>query len=211
VGGIVGRVAGWFVRYIAGALPGDIDPAPLSGAPVEQANVVVCASGNLGLLYFAHHPGRLSLEAISATYPGLIDGLVAHPGIGFLLVESEASGGPVVLGRNGRRHLKDDTTVGDDPLAGFSIHTAAFLRRLSSFPNVGDIVVNSRCEPETGQVAAFEELIGCHGGAGGMQTQPFLLHPSEWGEPSSPIVGAEQLHWFLYGHAISPPPSRSAP
>jgi hypothetical protein len=165
--------------------------------------VVVCASGNLGLVYFARQPGRLTLEAISANFPGLIDGLVAHPGIGFLLVESEVSGGPVVLGRSGRRNLNDDTVVGDDPLAGFSTHTASFLHRMSSYPNVGDIVVNSLCEPETGQVAAFEELIGCHGGAGGPQTHPFLLFPSEWGEPSSPIVGAEQVHWLLRERALS--------
>jgi hypothetical protein len=31
---------------------------------VEQADVVVCASGNLALVYFARHPNRLSLEAI---------------------------------------------------------------------------------------------------------------------------------------------------
>jgi uncharacterized membrane protein YvlD (DUF360 family) len=206
-GGIVGRTARWLVRYIADMLPGDSDSAPPAATPVEPANVVVCASGNLALIYFARHPGRISLEAISTTYPGLIDGLVAHPGIGFVLVESEAAGGPVALGRGGRRYLKDNTIVGDDPLAGFSIHTAAFLRRLASYSNVGDIVVNSRCEPETGQVAAFEELIGCHGGAGGTQTQPFLLYPSEWGEPASPILGAEQLHRFLYEHSASPPPS----
>lgn len=48
------------------------------------------------------------------------------------------------------------------------------------YPDVGDIVVNSVCEPGTERVAAFEELIGCHGGAGGAQTVPFLLYPSEW-------------------------------
>jgi hypothetical protein len=64
---------------------------------------------------------------------------------------------------------------------------------------VGDIVVNSLYEPNVGQVAAFEELIGCHGGAGGLQTSPFLLYPAEWGE-TPPIVGAEQLHRFLGQH-----------
>jgi hypothetical protein len=94
--------------------------------------------------------------------------------------------------------------VGEDPLAGFSPHTAGFLRRLSTYPNVGDIVVNSVCDPKTGQVAAFEELIGCHGGAGGTQTQPFLLYPSEWGDPAAPIVGAERVHHFLRQHVASP-------
>ena len=180
------------------------DPASEAQHRVEQADVVVCASGNLAHVYFARRPGRLSLEAIAAAYPGLIEGLVEHAGIGFLLVHSEAAGGPLVLSRNGRRDLAADTVSGHDPLAPFSVSTAGFLRRLSSYSNVGDIVVNSLLEPETGQVAAFEELIGCHGGAGGLQTMPFVLYPSEWPEPTSPIVGAERLHAFLSEHISSP-------
>jgi hypothetical protein len=107
-----------------------------------------------------------------------------------------------VIGRNGRRDLNAGSLIGEDPLLGFSVHTAALLRRLSSYPNVADIVVNSLCDPESGQVAAFEELIGCHGGAGGAQTSPFVLYPSVWGEPS-PIIGAERLHAFLSQHIAS--------
>ena len=176
---------------------------------VEQADVIVCASGNLAHVYFARQPGRLSMEAIAATYPGLIEGLLTHPGIGFLLVYSEATGGPLVLGRNGRRELAaaPDRVLGDDPLAPFSVSTAGFLRRLSSYSNVGDLVVNSLLEPETGQVAAFEELIGCHGGAGGLQTMPFVLYPSEWRAPPAQIVGAEALHAFLSEHVSAVRPS----
>ena len=36
----------------------------------------------------------------------------------------------------------------------------------------------------TGEVAAFEELVGCHGGLGGPQTQPFVLYPSDLAMPS---------------------------
>jgi hypothetical protein len=203
LGGAVGGGARRLTRHLSLARPEAVDPATQARASVEQARVVVCASGNLGLVYFARCPGRLSLEAIDQAYPGLVDGLVQHDGIGFLLVASEATGGPVVLGRHGRRDLNDDSVLGDDPLAGLSPRTPAFLRRLSTYPNVGDIVVNSRYEPETGQVAAFEELIGCHGGAGGAQTAPFLLYPSEWGEPTAPIVGAEHLHQFLRQHLAS--------
>ena len=170
---------------------------------VEQADVVVCASGNLAHVYFAGRPGRQSLEAIGATYPGLLEGLLAHAGIGFVLAHSEATGGPLVLSRNGRRDLAVGTVSGDDPLAPFGASTAGFLRRLSTYSNVGDIVVNSLLEPDTNQVAAFEELIGCHGGAGGLQTMPFVLYPSEWGAPREQIIGAESLHEFLREH-ISP-------
>jgi len=200
VGGIVARGVRRLVGHIHRAQAVEGATASESRQQVEQADVIVCASGNLALVYFARHPGRLSLEAITAISPGLIAGLLAHPGIGFLLVHSERSGGPLVLGREGTRDLTSDTVSGADPLAPFSMNTAGFLRRLSSYSNVGDIVVNSLLDPETAQVAAFEELIGCHGGAGGLQTTPFVLYPAEWGAPPGPIVGAEHLHAFLSAH-----------
>jgi uncharacterized membrane protein YvlD (DUF360 family) len=203
-GGVVERAARGLLRHSHPAQVIDVDPASKARQQVEQADVIVCASGNLAHVYFARRPGRLSLEAIEAAYPGLIEGLLEHPGIGLLLVHSEISAGPVVLSRGGRHDLAAGAVSGEDPLAPFTVSTAAFLQRLSSFSNVGDIVVNSLVEPDTAQVAAFEELIGCHGGAGGLQTSPFVLYPSEWGEPPAPIVGAERLHAFLSQHVTIP-------
>jgi len=42
-------------------------------------------------------------------------------------------------------------------------------------------------------VAAFEELVGSHGGIGGEQSFPFILHPSEW-DIKDDLVGAEKVH-----------------
>ena len=58
----------------------------------------------------------------------------------------------------------------------------------------------SLLDTATDEVAAFEELIGSHGGLGGTQTQPFILHPAEW-TIDEPIVGAEDVYrqirrWF---------------
>lgn len=165
----------------------------------EPPDVVVCASGNLAHIYFARQTNRVSLEWIGRTYPRLLDGLVQHPGIGFVMVQSD-SDGPLVLGPRGQLKLQDGIVSDDNPLDGFSSNTARFLRRLATYRDVGDIVVNSLCEPETQQVAAFEELIGCHGGAGGAQTRPFVMYPCDWSPPSQPIVGAETLHAFLRAH-----------
>jgi len=46
---------------------------------------------------------------------------------------------------------------------------------------------------EKDEVAAFEELIGSHGGVGGSQSKPFILHPSEWNLEKEEIVGAENV------------------
>jgi putative membrane protein len=59
---------------------------------------------------------------------------------------------------------------------------------------VADIMVNSLYDPETDEVAAFEELVGSHGGMGGDQTVPFVMFPSEWEITKEPIIGAPELH-----------------
>src|SRR6202011_489866 len=84
-GGFVERAARRLLGHDQAAPIRDMDPANEARQRVEQADVVVCASGNLAHVYFARRPGRLTLEAIAAAYPGLIAGLVAKPGIGFML------------------------------------------------------------------------------------------------------------------------------
>ena len=44
------------------------------------------------------------------------------------------------------------------------------------------------------EVAAFEELVGSHGGMGGTQSFPFLLHPLELELSDAELVGAEAVH-----------------
>ena len=70
-------------------------------------------------------------------------------------------------------------------------------KRTDSFPYAPDILVNSFIDTGKNEGAAFEELIGFHGGLGGYQTQPFLLSPAEWGMDSEEIVGAEQVYKVL--------------
>jgi hypothetical protein len=177
----------------------DLGPEAENREKVAEADVVVCASGNLALVYFAHEPGRLSLEQMVADYPGLIEGLAEHEGTGFIMTYSEAAGGPVVMGTGGYRVLETGRVDGEDPLARFSPHTAQFLLRQSSYSNVGDIVVNSLVD-EHGHVAAYEELIGCHGGAGGLQTQPLLFYPAAWADRCPEIIGSEAVHAFISEH-----------
>jgi hypothetical protein len=48
-----------------------------------------------------------------------------------------------------------------------------------------------------GSVAAYEELIGNHGGIGGDQTHAILVHPLESKVDSQAIVNAEQIYPIL--------------
>jgi hypothetical protein len=164
----------------------------------KEANVVLCFSGNLDLIYFPDVPRRLSLEEIDERFPGVIDSLRANQWIGYLMVRSDEHG-PLVLGRTGVHYLQTDRVDGDDPLAVFGPTAAGHLRRLDGFPHVGDIVVNSFYDPATGEVAAFEELVGSHGGLGGLQNQPFLLYPADYPLNPARIVGAENVYPVLAG------------
>ena len=51
------------------------------------------------------------------------------------------------------------------------------LLRTDGFAHVADIMVGSFYDPELDEGCAFEELISFHGGLGGPQTRPFILHP----------------------------------
>ncbi len=166
--------------------------------PVGDREVIVLASGNLGLIYLMGTPHRLCMEEIDERHPGLLEALRAHPHIGFLLVRSRDRG-PLVLGARGTRYLEDDTVEGEDPLAQFPPGAAAHLRRTDGFEHVADIMVNSFYDPDAEQGCAFEELISFHGGLGGPQTEPFILHPTALPMPPQPVVGAAAVHDILVG------------
>ncbi|WP_435866859.1 phage holin family protein [Streptomyces xanthochromogenes] len=167
--------------------------------PQRESDPVVLASGNLGLVSFPDTEGRMTREQIDRRHPALLTTLANHPGIGFLLVRSEEHGA-VLLGRAGSEVPLAQLADGDGPLKGFGRGAADAVRRTDTFPHTADIMVNSMYDPATGQVHAFEEQIGSHGGLGGEQSHPFLLSPVELTEPvphGGELVGAEQVHHVL--------------
>jgi uncharacterized membrane protein YvlD (DUF360 family) len=174
---------------------GEVVIGPETARQVAPADdqVIVLASGNLGLVSFTDLPGRATRQRIDDAHPGLVDGLRRHPGIGFVLVRDEDLG-DVVLGPNGVHHLDDGRIDGDDPLSPFGPNAAEHLRRTSGFDNCPDLLVNSFYDPTADEGAAFEPLIGFHGGLGGGQSRPFVLAPATLTQPTAPLVGARSIH-----------------
>ncbi len=167
-----------------------------------RPDLVSIASGNLGLVYFPRLPGRVTLEELADRHPGLVEGLASQPGIGAILVAS-AEHGSLVVGREGIRHLRDGRVDGVDPLAQYGGCALAAFRRLDGIEHVPDLAVVSVHDGDLGEVAAFEELIGSHGGLGGPQTQALLLHPAEWlidEELVGPDPVYRQLRRWAEGH-----------
>jgi len=146
-------------------------------------NVTVCGSGNLAQVYFDLYPRKISLSELDEAYPGMVEALVAHEGVG-MMVGYQDDDTPVVLGKGGRRDLHSGQVTGEDPLAmyGDPDFRAGQVRRVADFPHAGDLFVISTVYPD-GTVAAMEELIGNHGGLGGEQTDAFLLHPMDLNVP----------------------------
>jgi hypothetical protein len=188
-------------RYAA---PAEVD-AP--AAPAEQpaatrrattvepttttAPLLVVSSGNLALLYLTRHPGRLTRAQISRVYPQLVTGLAAHPGIGLVIVDDD---GPVALGSSGSHRLSDGTVEGQDPLLPYGPRARADLLRHQQADHVGDVVLISAVDPVTEEVAAFEELVGSHGGLGGWQTEAMLVHPAGWPTGADDLDGPDGVH-----------------
>jgi uncharacterized membrane protein YvlD (DUF360 family) len=164
----------------------------------SETEPTVLASGNLGLVYLPVGDRRLTLEEIDQHYPDLVPGLATHPGVGFVLVQTSASG-PVVIGAGGRRTLDTGEVEGDDPLAPFGPGTIAMVGRAAAYPAAGDVMVNSMYDEERDEVAAFEHQVSSHGGLGGPQTRPFVLYPSDLSAPEAPIEGPAALHRVLKG------------
>jgi uncharacterized membrane protein YvlD (DUF360 family) len=164
----------------------------------ELPEIVVMASGCLGLVSFPREPGRVTLERLDELHPRLVPALREHPGIGFVVVRSERHGA-IALGAEGTHYLDEGRVDGEDPLAPFGPNAAAHVRRTDGFPHCPDILVNAEFSPDTEEVAAFEELVGSHGGMGGSQSFPFVLFPDRLPYPEAPVVGAETMHRVLRG------------
>ncbi|MDQ1294778.1 MAG: hypothetical protein QG608_2663 [Actinomycetota bacterium] len=186
----------------AGVVLGPQRPARQDPAAGQVPELVVAGSGNLGLVWFPARCEHVTLEDLHRDHPALVPGLLDHEAIGFVLARSAR--GPIVVGAAGVRLLQDGTVEGHDPLEPFGPRAAADLARVAAMRTCPDLLVHSRVDPFSGDVHAFEELVGSHGGLGGWQNRAVLVHPADWvidddlldrSVPTDPmLVGAESVH-----------------
>jgi hypothetical protein len=161
--------------------------------PADESTIAVVGSGNLGLVWFTGNEHRLTVEELEELHPGLVSRLAAHPGVGLLMVRSSKHGA-IAFGPAGVHYLDEGRVEGDDPTTIFGPHTVMSLRREDAMTHAPDLLLLSMYDPVMGEVAAFEELIGSHGGLGGPQTQPFILHPAEWTLDEEVPLGAPAIY-----------------
>ena len=94
-----------------------------------------------------------------------------------------ASTAPSRSGADGANYLDEDRVDGEDPLARFSPTRAAAPAAHGRLRARAGRLVGSFYDPALDEGCAFEELISFHGGLGGSQTRPFLLHPAQLPAP----------------------------
>jgi uncharacterized membrane protein YvlD (DUF360 family) len=167
------------------------------GTDTTGSELIVLGSGNLGLVY-ARQAERMYLEDIEERWPHLVEGLASHPGIGFVAVLSREDG-PMVIGGSGSHRLRDGTVRGNDPLTPYGDHAPWAVMGCTTMPNAPDIYVNSVVSTSTLEVAAFEHLVGSHGGLGGWQDRGMLLAPTLMEVGDRPLRGAGAVHDVLVG------------
>jgi uncharacterized membrane protein YvlD (DUF360 family) len=199
--GTVGRAV---VDGTQRAMKSNLDQQPGS-QEVDPTNVTLCYSGNLAQVYFDLHPRKITLNELNDAYPGMVDTLVQHEGIGFV-VAFQDDGEPVAFSKNGARNLHSGEVAGEDPLEPFGDTQlrAWQVRRIADFTNAGDLILNSTFYPD-GTVAALEELIGSHGGLGGEQTDAFIFHPGDMEIPE--IRNSQEVMSILKSRVGLPGPT----
>ena len=174
----------------------DLDARATCPRRADESTIAVVGSGNLGLVYFTGNDHRLTLEELEAPHPDLVGDARRAPG------RLDAHG-PRPLEH--ARRLVDraagraatSTTGGSRArtrLTPFGPNTLLSLRREDAMEHAPDLLLISQYDPELGEVAAFEELIGSHGGLGGPQTEPFILHPAEWTLDEEVPLGAPAIY-----------------
>lgn len=202
------RIAGFFHRWFGKKTDSNqivrVGPNrdPELTSPTEQAadgkEVIVLASGCTGLICFRHAQERMTYEAIQNKYPAMLPGLLNHPGVGFVLVNSEHNG-PMALGKQSVLFLQDGRLEGQDPLALYGPNARQHALRELSCADCSDLVVNSIYDPQTRELPGFENQVSHHSGLGGPQNFPFVFHPSDLKVDGTPILTAVGIYQVLRG------------
>ena len=144
------------------------DAHPTTG--VRPATLVVVGSGNLGLVWFPRLPRpRRRRGAVQAGYPALVAGLLAEPGVGFVVADSAARAAghrPGSAPRARRRRRR-----GHGPACPVRPAAAARPAAGRAAPTSPPTSLCTRRSTRAREVHAFEELVGSHGGLGGWQNE----------------------------------------
>ena len=158
------------LNFLKPGRPGTFDKMPEAA---ERDGIRVVSAGPNAFLYFVDAAAPLSLSEIDDRYPGLVNELSSHRGIGFVLVRSPH--GPVCV-HQGKRILLSAHDPG--PFAGRADLdiVLAGIRDLMAMPSAGDVVMYGHGSGD-GDVSFIAEF-GAHAGPSPEELHTFIIHPA---------------------------------
>lgn len=154
--------------------------------------VLAIYSSALANVYFTALNHRAERREVEALAPRLLETLVAHPGIGLVLVRE--AGNTLVLQGERRAILETASREEIEFLARYDDPewVRHQLIQLSGMPSAGDLVVFGAYDGQ--RVVSFEDHAGSHGGLGGVQQFPFMVAPRPHTGAFAQVNDATQLH-----------------
>lgn len=170
-------------------------------AQAEFGRVLSLDFGSGAHVYLTEESGALQKSDLSARYPALVPGLVAHPGVAFVVTrDGEAT---EIQGKQGRLRIDADgkeTVTGTNPLAPFgpAPQTPAELHAMAHRDHTGDVIVFGEQVGDKLVDFSLRDFRGLHGGIGGYQDEPFIAYSPGMPLNPSTYAHAADLHADLY-------------
>jgi hypothetical protein len=166
----------------------------------EDGGIVVCASGSLAHVYFTENSQRVTTEYLIDKYPTLLEYLISHPGVGFLITTNN-EGEYLMMAKEGMRKLRAGLVEGVDPTLPYADGrdidlVNRTLIELCRYPHSGDLIINGSML-RNGVVVTFEPQRGTHGGLGGDQTEAFVIFPRRFRGNRDQVQNPAEMHEFL--------------
>ncbi len=168
-------------------------------ALVPEDEVVCSHAYSMNNIYFNYDKATQEGAEIEKRYPGMIEKLVSHPGIG--LVVSRGPNTLLMRGPKGSVEVRDGKmeVVGKNPLEmyGDPAIISQQIQDYAAIPQTGDLLVFAVYDKVTDSTYDFGEkytMKSLHGGLGGDQGLPFMLAPGTLGLDLKDTIKAIQLH-----------------
>ena len=169
--------------------------------------VIFASSGNMSHIYLKEPREQLDLKVIEEEHPAFVQILRQHPGIGLVVARDGDemvvmnSRGTLKIGRDGA-----ETCVGTDPLQGWPDRRDVLERQLRDLLNnrlAGDLILFGAADED--RIVDLEDTyslgvglqFGAHGGLGGTQTMPFIIHPIDVPLDTEGILNSSDLYYQL--------------
>jgi len=174
----------------------------------NRKQILMLYSSSLAQMYFTDSTHRCELAEIEKKYPGFVERLVSHPGVGFVIGKQgnsieiiHAKGRVIISGKDikfsGERFLQ---IYGDEK---------KLIKQITYFAQLkysGDLILNGAFDGK--RIIAFEHFhFGSHDSIGGRQSDAFLISRDK--VSLDHVINAKELYglFFAYHEAKKRVPS----